>query len=197
MAGAIRIRKGSKADSGLLAGLMNAAGEGIPAYLWSQKVGPDADPIEYGARRVQRNEGAFSYTNTHIALIDDSPAGMLLSYQLPDPYDIASFDDVPEMVRPALELESLVPGSWYVNAVATVETFRRRGIATALLRYAEGLARAAAAPSVSLIVGEHNEGARHLYETLGFDTIARRAAVTVPGCSHEGDWLLMARALIH
>lgn len=196
MTGAIRIRRGDVADSGLLAGLMNAAGEGIPAYLWSRMAGPETDPIEYGARRVQRSEGAFSYTNTHVALIGDAPAGMLLGYPLPDPYDLASLDDVPEVVRPALELESRVPGSWYVNAVATVESFRRRGVATALLRHAEDLAHAAGAPSVSLIVAEDNEGARRLYDALDFDTVARRATVAFPGCAHEGDWLLLAKTLI-
>ena len=93
MAGAVRIRKGTAADSGELADLMNQAGEGIPVYLWSQMAGPDVDPMTYGAQRVRRREGAFSYRNIQVATVDGALAGMLLAYRLPDPYDLAAADE--------------------------------------------------------------------------------------------------------
>lgn len=195
MAARIKIRKGSPADAGLLAELMNAAGEGIPAYLWAQSAGPQADPIAYGARRVQRDEGAFSYANTHLAVIGDAPAGMLLSYHLPDPYELDAQADVPAIVRPALELEAHVPGSWYVNAVATGAPHRGRGVATALMRHAERLARKAGADRLSLIVAEQNAPARELYRRLGYAPVARRAVVAFPGFPHGGDWVLMGKDL--
>lgn len=197
MAAGIRIREGTADDSRQLAELMNAAGEGIPAYLWSQMAAPGVDPLDFGTRRVQQCEGGFSYTNTHVAVVDGAFAGMLLSYRLPDPYDLAAFDDVPEIVRPALELESLVPGFWYINAVATAEAFRGRGVATALLELAPRLARDAGAQTTSLIVAEENGRARRLYEKLGYATFARRLLVPFPGCPHGGDWLLMTRAAAH
>lgn len=193
--GHMRIRRGRAADAPQLAELMNAAGEGIPAYLWSQSAPPHEDPLAYGARRVQRSQGAFSYRNTHLAIIEAAVAGMLLSYRLPDPYDLDAYDDVPAIVRPALELESFVAGSWYINAVATVPRFRNRGVATALIDHAEGLAREAGADTVSLIVAEGNTPARTLYARLGYAPVARRATVRFPGFPHEGDWLLMRKGL--
>ncbi|MEX0607631.1 MAG: hypothetical protein WD382_04685 [Halofilum sp. (in: g-proteobacteria)] len=131
MAEQIRIREARPADSRQLAELMNAAGEGIPAYLWARMAPPGEDPLDFGTRRVGRREGAFSYRNMQVAVVDGVLAGMLLSYRLPDPYDIEWREDLPSIVRPALELESLVPGSWYINAIATVAAMRGRGIANA------------------------------------------------------------------
>ncbi len=195
MAARVGIRPGTPADGRFLAELMNAAGEGIPAHLWAELAGPGADSIACGAQRVQRGEGAFSYRNTHVAEVDRAPAGMLLSYRLPDPYEIEAQGDVPAIVRPALELESLVPGSWYVNAVATATALRGQGIATELMQYAERLAREAGAEAVSLIVAEGNTPAHRLYVGLGYQPVARRATVPFPGFPHAGDWLLMRKVV--
>jgi ribosomal protein S18 acetylase RimI-like enzyme len=195
MAEQIRIRKARPADARQLAELMNAAGEGIPAYLWARMAEPGEDPLEFGTRRVRRREGAFSYRNMQVAVVDEKSAGMLLSYRLPDPYDIDWDEDIPSIVQPAMELESLVPGSWYVNAVATVAAMRGRGIANALMARGERLAGEAGADVVSLIVAEQNSPARRLYERLGYRDAARRARTFIPGFPHEGDWLLMRKDL--
>lgn len=189
-----RLRKAVPADGPVLAELLNAAGEGLPSYLWSQLAGPGEDPMEVGARRAAASSGGFSYRHAHIAMVGNELAGMLLGYALPDPYDDSELGDAPPVVRPLLELEAQVPGSWYINAVAALPQFRGRGVGTFLLNIAEFLARAAGSSVTSLIVAEDNAGAVRLYERLGYETLDRRPVHAYPGCHHAGDWLLMRKS---
>jgi ribosomal protein S18 acetylase RimI-like enzyme len=190
---AVSIRKAVAEDAAELAVLMNSAGEGIPAYLWSRMAEPGMDIMEFGAQRVARTEGGFSFRNVHVAAIDLSIAGMLLSYRLPDPYDLDDLDQYPEVVRPLVELEAQVPGSWYINAVATAESCRGRGVGKGLMALAEDLAQQAGASTLSLIVAEHNLIALNLYKKLGYQTLAARRGLPIPGSPDHGSWLLMTR----
>lgn len=189
------IRKATREDSPALARLMNVAGEGIPAYLWSRMAGPGENSMTLGAQRVARTEGSFSYTNAYVAEVHEIIAGMLLSYRLPDPYEAGPLDDYPDVVRPLIELEALVPGAWYINAIACLAAFRGQGIGSRLMWLAETLARAAGADRIALIVAEENAGAKRLYQRLGYTSVSRRAMLPFPGCPHRGDWLLMQREL--
>ena len=60
-------------------------------------------------------------------------------------------------------------GAWYVDALAVVPDVRRRGVAAALLRDAERVARERGATGVALDTGLENEAAQRLYERLGFE----------------------------
>jgi len=62
----------------------------------------------------------------------------------------------------------------HINTMAVDATRRRQGIASELLRYVIGDARAAGAKKVTLEVRESNMGAIRLYESLGFTLVARR-----------------------
>ncbi len=192
----ILIRRAKVEDSPKLAELMNLAGEGIPAYLWEQMAASDEDPMAIGARRVARTEGGFSYTNAYVASCGDAIAGMLLGYKLPDPHDPGPMEEVPSVVRPLMELESLVPGSWYVNAVATDSTYRGQGIGSKLMERAEQLAAYSNTATLSLIVAEENTSAMTFYENLGYQVIERRQIVHYPGCPHTGDWILMKKEAV-
>jgi len=68
------------------------------------------------------------------------------------------------------------PGSWYVDALAVEEAWRRRGVARALLTAAEEQAVRAGATGVSLDTGLANASARALYEGCGFEAGAVRHA---------------------
>lgn len=189
----LTIRKARVEDSPQLAQLMNLAGEGIPAYIWGLMGSPGEDALAFGARRVARTEGGFSHTNAHVATYGEVIAGMLLGYRLPDPYDTGPMDEIPEVVRPLVELESLVPGSWYVNAVATGSSSRGTGVGSRLMALAEQLAAESGAQAVTLIVAEDNQRALRLYDRLGYQPVARRQIVQYPGCHHKGDWILMRK----
>ena len=185
------IRMARLDDAPALAKLLNIAGEGIPLWLWRQSTESNEDALSLGAQRAARDSGDFSYTNAHVAEVKGSIAGMLLGYRLPASYDTSGLDNVPAIVRPLIELESLVPGSWYVNAIATWDDFRGHGLGTRLLTVAHRLARSSGANSLSIIVALANTGAYRLYERVGYKAVATRPIIPFPGFELSGDWILM------
>ncbi len=58
--------------------------------------------------------------------------------------------------------------------VAVLDTYRRRGIATELFNRLLSAAKSCGARSAFLLVSERNDGARQLYEKLGFTELGRR-----------------------
>lgn len=192
----MNIRDARPDDAPALARLIDFAGEGIPAWLWSQSAAPGQTAEQVGCERAAREEGGFSYRNASVCVEPSGAvAGMLLSYRQPDPYDLPDLEELPAVVRPLVELEAAAPGTWYVNAVAAFPEFRGRGVGTRLMQLAESLARGAGAPGVSLIVAEENRGAKRLYDRLDYRVTARAPVVPWPGAVHGGDWLLMVREL--
>lgn len=80
-------------------------------------------------------------------------------------------------VTPAAPIDAL-----YVDALATGAEYRRRGIASALLRAAEGRAAALGLNAVALDTAEGNTAAQALYERFGMHRSGRSDAVgDVPG----------------
>lgn len=189
------IRAATKDDAADLAELINMAGEHLPAYQWQQMSAGDQAPMVFGATRAARGEGAFSYANARVAEIGGEVAGMLLGYRQPDPYDTGDLDAVSPILRPLIELESIAPGSWYVNAIATYEQFRGRGVGRALMHAAEQVARSSGASELSLIVASLNTGAAAMYRRLGYAERARLALVRYPKGPPGGAWVLMVKRL--
>jgi ribosomal protein S18 acetylase RimI-like enzyme len=71
--------------------------------------------------------------------------------------------------------------AFYVDALATADQFRRRGVAMALLHEAERLARERGCPALALDTVATNSGARALYASFGFEVGEERpAAPPVP-----------------
>lgn len=196
MSGSISLRPARKEDARALAQLIDYAGEGFGTYLWSQATGPGESALDVGMRRAQRDEGGFSYRNATLAEIDGEIAALLLGYRLADPYETGDLDALPALVRPLVELESIAPASWYVNALAAFPQYRNRGLGSLLLVEAERIARAVQAPSVSLIVADANEGAKRLYLRTGYVEMARRPLVPFPGLRHRGDWVLLTKPIV-
>jgi GNAT superfamily N-acetyltransferase len=60
-------------------------------------------------------------------------------------------------------------GFLYVDELFVLPSFRRRGVATALLQAIRGVARTVSAEGVRLLVEPDNQAARSLYERCGFD----------------------------
>jgi ribosomal protein S18 acetylase RimI-like enzyme len=189
------LRPARKEEARSLAQLIDIAGEGFGTYLWSQAAGPGESALDVGMRRAQRDEGGFSYKNAVVAESGGKIAGLLLGYRLADPYDTGDLDRLPPLVRPLVELESIAPASWYVNALAAFPEFRNKGLGTRMLAEAERIARKAKAPALSIIVAEANEGAKRLYLRTGYAEAARRRLVPFPGLPHAGDWLLLTKPI--
>jgi ribosomal protein S18 acetylase RimI-like enzyme len=196
MAPAPIFRPARKFDAAALAVLVDIAGEGMPAYMWSRLAAPGQSLLEFGRERAQREAGGFSYRNSIVAEVGGEVAASLVGYRLDDPYDLeGSLTETPDIVRPLVRLEAKAPGSWYINVLATFPEFRRRGVGARLLAIAEQKGREEGAPSLSVIVGGWNESAARLYTSAGYAALATEPAILFPGCPHQGDWVLMVRSL--
>src|SRR5262245_61238598 len=113
-------------DAGLLAELINYAGEGLPLYLWGEMAEPGEAARDVGRRRAAREEGSFSYRNATIIEQDGQCASCLIGYEIPDNPDPIP-DDLPSMFVPLQELENQAPGTWYINVLAVRPQFSQSG----------------------------------------------------------------------
>lgn len=191
----MNIEPAKKEDARALAYLIDLAGEGLPSFLWSMMAPGENSPIDVGAMRAMREEGGFSYKNARVIRSQSNVAGMILSYRLDDPYVVGDIENYPEVIRPLIVLESKVPGSWYVNAIATNELHRGKGIAKFLLENTEVEARSQGIVQSSLIVASENIAAKRLYIKLGYEPRASLPVVPYPGSRHAGFWELMVKDL--
>lgn len=191
----MKIEQATQADAGALAYLINLAGEGMPEYVWSTMAEEGESPFDVGLRRAQRDEGGFSYTKARVVRVDHQVAGMIVDYALDDPYDIGDIEAYPEPIQPLIKLESLAPGTWYINALATNAEFRKRGIATFLLKNAEREAKKRGISTLSIIVASENLAAKKLYLNFGFQFIHALPVVAVAQLHNGGNWELLTKAL--
>jgi ribosomal protein S18 acetylase RimI-like enzyme len=173
---------------------IDAAGFGVPIWVWTGMRKNEGSVLEVGRQRAMREEGGFSYRNAYVLEADQVPAAMLIGYRLDDPYDAGDLAETPEFVRPLVELESLVPGSWYVNVLAVHAEYRGKGYGIELIRYAETIAAASGAKLMSSIVEDRNASARKVHEKCGFSEVARRSRVAFAGdFTGSTEWILLTK----
>lgn len=188
------IRKATKEDCRSIAELALMAGEGMPAFFLEQSRKDGQDIEEVGALNAASESENFSYRNVHLALVGNEIAGMLLAYRLPDPEDAGEIEEFPEFIRPLIELEQCVPGSYYINMLAAYPEFRGHGVGTELMRIVDGLAQDAGCETISVEVFEQNAGALRLYQRLGYDIVDQRDVITHPCHPYDGRILLLTKA---
>lgn len=189
----ILVRDATPADARSLAELIAIAGAGIPEWLWAQMASPNEDVLDVGIRRAKRDKGGFSWTNAVVAEVDGSVIGMILGYRLEDEDDDEDGDQLPEILRPFLELERRVPGSWYINAFALYTPWRGRGIGTRLLAAASKRARDLGCRQMSVQTFSETPRSEAFYERHGFRRMDSRRLPTPSPCHHGGDTVLLLR----
>ncbi len=190
----IKIRPATQDDALAIAELFQLAAEGVADYLWHgyQDQFPDLSNVEIGAAWFREDRDDYSYRSCSMVEIDGTVAGMSMTFSLkatPKPLP----DDFDPVMRPYVELEE--DGSFYVCAIGVYEPYRGQGIGTKLLERAQERARELDCPSLSLQVFDANDGAKRLYERLGYRVKDRRGIVPHPLIRPEGDVLLMVRPL--
>jgi len=192
MTNGYELRPAARSDARSIAALIDMAGEGIPSLLWGMSKPDEISTLDYGETRAAREGVNFCYQNATIAQCADGVAGMVLAY----PLEAEDFDinDIPEIVRPLVELESLAPGSLYINAIGVYPVHRGRGLGGTLLESAHAAGKLARCQSTSLIVAAENRAA-NLYKRCGYEVTAKRPVVPFPGFPHGGDWVLMIKPL--
>lgn len=191
------IRPARREDARHLAALINIAGEGIPRWRWSRAApntaSAEADWLAVGIERAQSDEGSFSWRHAWVVEQSGDVAAMLLGYVQPDSDPSDELAQLPDVVRPLVELEALAPGSWYVNALAAYPQYRGQGLGSRLLAVAEGMARLGASNTLSIVVAEQNHGAVALYERCGYVRVSTRPIVAYSGGEYTGNWLLLVK----
>lgn len=187
----MQIRRARASDAADLVRFINMAADDLPLHFWRKTVGPDGDPWALGQERAARDTGNFSYRNAWLAEVDGRVAACLLGYaaEPPGPID----PDTPPLFVSLLQLEALAPGSWYLNVLATDDGFRGRGLGSALLAHAEGVAAAAGHDSISLIAEDTHQDALRLYRAKGYREIARRAVVKGDWDVDASEWILFTK----
>jgi len=189
-------RYATPADAATMADLVHFASEGLALHLWTRIAPPGVDPWTIGRERAGRETGGLSYRNTVMVEAEGCVAAALIGYPLTDTLEPMPAN-LPPIVVPLAELESLAPGTWYVNVLATYPEQRGRGWGAALLSLAEQLGRASRRRGMSLIVTDSNTGARRLYERCGYREVARRPMVK-NGWQHPGtNFVLLTKPLPH
>jgi ribosomal protein S18 acetylase RimI-like enzyme len=189
-----RFRRAEQADAGILAELINYAGEGLPHYLWSELTQTGETAWDVGRRRAAREDDNFSYRNAVLIEHQGECAGCLIGYEVPDePVPIAA--DMPAMFKPLHELGNLAPSTWYVNVLAVVPQLRGKGLGTELLRLADEIGRALGKRGMSIIVSDGNTGARRLYERCGYVAVAARPMVKDGWVNNGNNWVLLTKQL--
>jgi ribosomal protein S18 acetylase RimI-like enzyme len=188
----MKIREATLADCREIAELALIAGEGIPAFFWqdSRQAGQDIEDV--GAEKLKSESENFSYHNALVACVDDQIAGMMLAYKLED--DDEDLDALPEFIRPLIELEQLVPATFYINMLATFPKYRNMSIGTTLMQRVDAQALEKGCSTTSIQVFDKNEGALRLYLRLGYQIIDSRKVI--PHSCHPykgGEVLLLTR----
>jgi len=189
----MEIRPATKQDNRAIAELALMAGEGIPAYFWAQSQNEGEDIPDVGARNVLSETENFSYRNVLLAVMDNEIAGMMLSYRLPPTDEADNLNKYPEFIRPLVELEQCVPGSYYINMLAVYPNYRNQGVGRALMGRLDALAKKAGCTLNSIEVFEENSGALRLYLRLGYRIIESRQVIPHPSHPYKGNIHLLVK----
>jgi ribosomal protein S18 acetylase RimI-like enzyme len=189
------LRRARLDDALALAELVNMAGEGLPLYLWTRMAGAGKSPWEIGQERARREVGAFSYRNAIIREHDNQVAACLIGYPLDDDAAPADYSELPPMFVPLQQLEDMVPGTWYVNVLATYPDHRGKGFGQELLKGAEAIAAGLGKRGLSIIVADSNARARKLYERQGYSEHTHRPMVKEAWQNAGTHWVLLVKPL--
>jgi len=193
----VRIRPATHDDIGPLGRYQLESYGGYADVMYADAV-PGLKPRQILDMRLEQEGTSFHYTWGSIAEIDGALAGGVHAY----PVDLEDTDP-PDPFIPSdrlqyfAPLEGLVlPGSYYLNAIAVEPSFKSQGVGKVLLNHVIATAIEQKFPAVSLLAMAENVAARRLYESHGFVECGRRTTVPHPALKFHGDLLLMALEII-
>jgi ribosomal protein S18 acetylase RimI-like enzyme len=155
------IRPARPGDAEVAAVLLYAAYTHTRASYPPPEARQSASFIERLGRFVRRDGNRFSHENIRVAAQGSEVVGLVLGFGGRDEARLNA------AVGGRLEREAQ-DDEWYVDALAVLATWGRRGIGTRLMHAAERQARQRHYPRVALNVAVGNEEAEGLYVHLGY-----------------------------
>lgn len=128
---------------------------------------------------ARRDDSQYSYLNTLVARTPDGRvAGVCIAYDGADLRRLsrAFFEKAKEILGLDIKGESTetTPDEFYLDSLAVWPEYRRRGIASALIRAQAERAKELTGKPVGLLVDKHNPDAERLYRSLGFRSDGER-----------------------
>ncbi len=94
-----------------------------------------------------------------------------------------------------LDMPAIDRSTVYINNVAAEKDLRRKGVATAMLSYAEYIARSRGKNRLRLWVANDNKPAFSFYRKMGFYQLMFRSSVLAQRYMGYRDWVFMEKAL--
>ena len=159
----ITLRKASAADSRFIA-------ENVLRALHIDDT--DERHISHLADISRREDTLYSWRNATIALCDGVPAGLMVAY------DGARYRQMRDITFPMIRMyvgedyyqmdDEAAPGEYYLDSLAVIPQYRRRGIASALIQEMFRQRDEAGIPLATIAVDPENYTAYRLYLRNGF-----------------------------
>ncbi len=168
----IRVKYAVKEQSAAIAKLiMTAMTEECCSYFCSEGFGLDSF-LKMMIQLVEHEDSQYSYKNTLVAMDGDKVVGISVSYDGGCLHDLR---------RPFIELakkyigkdhsdidDETEAGELYLDSLAVLTDYRRKGIAKRLLQSTKERAEALHLPCVGLLVDQNNPAGEALYTSVGF-----------------------------
>lgn len=128
--------------------------------------------LEHLAGICSREDTLYSWRNATIALYDDVPAGLMVSY------DGSRYSRMRDATFPLIRRyvgddyrymdDEAVPGEYYLDSLAVLPEYRFKGIASALIQDMFRQRDEAGIPLATIAVDPGNDSAYRLYSRHGF-----------------------------
>lgn len=186
----VTIRPASPDDIPMLLSLINTAGAGLPLESWKRNCSGSQSPWQKGAEIMRDPAADIHYGNCWIAETESGGLGGLVFYHPPVPGSAVA-GPVQDFFRPIYELEALGAGTGHISYLCTIDSWRGKGIGSALLRFAE---TRRGPRGMSVVVASSNDGARALYNRFGYAEVDRRPMIMQDGRHHGHDWILLFKS---
>lgn len=185
----IRLRAATPEDVPHVARLADIAAEGSVSAFWEGLARPGQDPMDVGEARCAIADDTFSWSHSVLATDDDGEvAGIMIGHDIADiPREID--EEVHPMFRPIVRLTHVAEGAQTVNIISVYPKYRRRGIATKLLRHAEKTHGRAA-----LIMSDANIDGRAFCSRCDYMTVGEVPVVKGSWSTPAKNWRLMRKA---
>ena len=196
----IHYRTATADDARNIAELVAISSDGVAVIEWQSEANKrkQCSALDVGAETYRQPDGNYSYRHCLIAEVDDTVAGMLLTF--PVSADCAPRTDKSRpterdsnVFAPYMYLEE--PDSWYICGVALYPAYRGKGIGTQFMNMAELQAHDHGYAKLSLVAFEQNTGSVRLYQRLGFTIVDQAPVVPHPCIPYTGSALLMVKPL--
>ena len=185
----ITIRSARPEDIPTLLGLINASSAGLPLQAWQMSARPGQSAWDRGRDLMLDQDSGIHFGHCWIAQTAEGGVGGLV-FQAPLPAHGRMDEPDTPFLRPLRELVAEAEGSTHVSHLCTMDGWRRHGIGSALLGFAESFR---ARRGMSAIISSANREGRSLCRRFGYADRSRRRLVLPNGHSTDDDWILVCK----